>query len=147
MIPSKEQCDFTNPEEHFLWALRNLPNVGGVQQIAPIMILKGWSEHLWECGFAHRDYLESLADEDGFIHVSQLPEQTKKFQPAARGPRHDFNPASQWVGSEEPEPEPVRIPDIRQLTPQENAAMLAQYRAAGMIPDVTPQRDFAQELN
>lgn len=30
-----------------------------------------------------------------------------------------------------PEPKKAVIPDIRALTPEENAAMLAQYKAAG----------------
>lgn len=147
MIPTQDQANMDDPEEHVLWALKNLPNVGGVGQVTHPDILRKWSKHLVECGFAHRDWLAGLADEDGNIHVSQLPEQKIKWQVAPRGPRHDYNPASQWVASDEPEPEVMRLPDIRQLTPQENAAMLAQYYAAGMIPDPTPPRDRAEVIN
>ena len=138
MIPSKQETDFTNPQEHFLWALRNMPSFAGAGVVTHPGFLRQWSEHLWNCGFAHRDYLESLADEDGNIHVSKLPKQMLKFQPAVRGPRHTYNNAARWVATETPDPEPINLPDIRQLTIQENEIMLEQYRSAGMIP--APQK-------
>ena len=135
MIPSQEDHNPLDPKQHFAWALRNLPMVAGVGAITHPGYLTSWSEHLWKCGFAHRNYLEGLADENGNIHVSQLPQQTIKFQPAFRGARHDMNNAARWVSADDPDPEPIRIPNIRQLTDQENAAMLQQYRDAGMIPE------------
>lgn len=134
MIPSQQDADLNNPEEHFLWALRNMPVFSGAGMVTHPGFLRQWSEHLWGCGFAHRDYLERLADEDGNIHVSKLPKQRLKFQPAMRGPRHGYNNAARWVSTETPDPEPLNLPDIRQLTIQENEAMLEQYRSAGMIP-------------
>jgi hypothetical protein len=138
MIPSQESHDPTDPKQHVAWALRNLPMVAGVGAITHPGYLGGWSEHLWDCGFRHRDYLEGLADENGNIHVSQLPQQLKKFQPAFRGQRNDYNNAARWTDMDEAPPEPVRIPNIRHLTQQENEAMLRQYREAGMIPDGRP---------
>ena len=138
MIPSQETHNPRDPKQHFVWALRNLPMVAGVGAITHPGYMASWSEHLWNCGFAHRDYLEGLADADGNIHVSQLPRQTIKFQPAFRGQRSDYNNAARWVGMDEPDPEPVVIPDIRKLTQQENEYMLRQYREAGMIPDNKP---------
>lgn len=135
MIPSQEDHNPEDPKQHAVWALRNLPMVAGVGAITHPGYLTGWSEHLWNCGFRHTDWLRALADEQGNIHVSQLPEQVIKFQPAFRGQRHDMNHAARWVKADAPDPEPVRIPDIRKLTQQENEAMLQQYRAAGMIPD------------
>ena len=137
-IPTQESHNPNDPKEHFAWALRNLPMIAGVGAITHPGYLAGWSEHLWKCGFAHRDYLEGLADENGNIHVSQLPKQVVKFQQPFRGQRHAMNNAARWVGVDEPDPEPVRIPNIRQLTQQENEAMLRQYREAGMIPDNRP---------
>lgn len=134
MIPTQDKADMNNPQEHFAWALRNMPVFAGAGMVTHPGFLRQWSEHLWNCGFAHRDYLLGLADEDGNIHVSKLPHQTIKFQPASRGPRHGYNNAARWVSSDTPDPEPIRLPDIRQLTVQENEAMLAQYRDAGMIP-------------
>lgn len=138
MIPLQEQADMSNPEEHFLWALRNMPSFAGAGMVTHPGFLRQWSEHLWNCGFAHRDYLAGLADENGMIHVSKLPRQILKFQPAIRGPRHAYNNAARWVSQDTPDPEPINLPDIRQLTIQENEAMLEQYRSAGMIPQEPP---------
>ena len=138
MIPTQESHDPKDPRQHFSWALRNLPLVAGVGAITHPGYLSSWSEHLWKCGFAHRDYLEGLADEDGNIHVSQLPKQTIRFQQPFRGPRTPYNNAARWVAVDDKDPEPFRIPDIRKLTQQENEYMLQQYRDAGMIPDNRP---------
>ncbi|QGJ88782.1 hypothetical protein SEA_YECEY3_30 [Mycobacterium phage Yecey3] len=145
-IPSQQDHNPKDPRQHAIWALRNLPMVAGVGAITHPAYLADWSEHLWKCGFRHVDALRELADEDGNIHVSQLPEQVIKFQPAFRGQRHDMNNAARWVKHDEPDPEPVRIPDIRKLTQQENEAMLRQYREAGMIPDNRPGPAMAEEF-
>lgn len=135
-IPSQAEADLTKPEEHFLWALRNMPTFAGVGAVTHSGFLRKWSEHLWQCGFAHRDYLEGLADEDGNIHVSQLPSQTIKFQQAFRGPHHQYNNASRWVSKDTPEPEPFAIPNIAQMTDQEQYALAYQLKQRGVtIPD------------
>lgn len=144
MIPSQENHNPRDPRQHAAWALRNLPMVAGVGAITHPGYLADWSEHLWKCGFAHRDYLEELADENGNIHVSRLPKQVIKFQPAFRGQRHDTNNAARWVGIDEPDPEPVVIPNVKQLTDQENRAMILQYRELGMIPDDRPGPAMAE---
>lgn len=141
MIPTQDEIDYDDPEQHFLWALRNMPD----GPMTHPSLYKKWSRHLVECGFIHRDALVKLADESGHIHVSQLPEQKKVFHPAPRGPRHIYNPAAGWHGPDVPEPSPVRVPDIRQLTEEENQALIAQYRAFGYIQDPEPSRDFAEE--
>lgn len=138
MMLNKDQCNPNKPEEHFLWALRNLPMFAGTGMITHSGILRKWSEHLWRCGFAHRDYLVGLADENGNIHVSQLPNQTVKYQDPGRGPRHQFNNAGRWVREGTPDPEPINLPDVTQLTLQENMAMIQQYREAGLIRDEHP---------
>lgn len=143
MIPTQQQADLNNPEEHFLWALRNMPSMAGAGMVTHPGFLRQWSAHLWACGFVHHDYLEKLADEDGNIHVSKLPKQTIKFQPAMRGPRHLYNNAARWVSADTPDPEPINLPDIRQLTIQENEIMLEQYRSAGMIPQAPPGESLA----
>ena len=135
VIPTQEKHDPSDPKQHAVWALRNLPMIAGVGAITHPGYLSTWSEHLWKCGFSHRDYLEGLADADGNIHVSKLPKQSIKFQQPFRGQRNDYNNAARWVGVDEPNPVPVKIPNIKQLTQQENEAMLKQYRDAGMIPD------------
>lgn len=135
-IPSQQQADPNNPEEHFLWALRNLPMVAGSGMMTFSPFLRSWSAHLWECGFAHSDYLAKLADEDGNIHVSKLPKQTKKFQPPFRGPHHTYNPAGRWVNPDTPEPKPFVVPNIQEMTTQEAYALAYQLKEKGIdIPD------------
>lgn len=146
-IPSQGEHNKNDPRQHAAWALRNLPMVAGVGAITNPAYLADWSEHLWKCGFRHVDWLRELADEDGNIHVSKLPEQEIKFQPAFRGQRHYLNHAARWVGKDEPDPQPVRIPDIRKLTQQENEALLMQFRAAGMIPDNRPGPAMAEAVS
>ncbi|QGJ89728.1 hypothetical protein SEA_SUPERCHUNK_28 [Mycobacterium phage Superchunk] len=146
-IPSQESHDPTDPRQHVAWALRNLPMIAGVGAITHPGYLADWSEHLWKCGFRHVDALRELADEDGNIHVSQLPEQAIKFQPAFRGQRHDMNNAARWVQMDAKDPEPVRIPNIRQLTDQENRAMLSQYERDGWIKDGSHGPAMAEEFS
>jgi hypothetical protein len=124
-----------------------MPAFAGAGMVTHPGFLRQWSAHLWDCGFAHRDYLERLADEDGNIHVSKLPRQILRFQPAMRGPRHSYNNAARWVSNDTPEPEPINLPDIRHLTIQENQIMLDQYRQAGMIPAEPPEPLKASVVN
>ncbi|AEK07394.1 hypothetical protein ROCKSTAR_28 [Mycobacterium phage Rockstar] len=147
MIKPQEEVDWKKPEEHFAWALRNMPTFAGIGAVTHPGFLKTWSKHLWDCGFAHRDYLESLADEDGNIHVSKLPKQRIRWQAPFRGARSNYNNAARWVSMDTPAPKPMKLPDVRQLTQQENEFMLRQYRELGLINDYIPQRDTAQELN
>lgn len=133
MIRSQEQTNYHNPREHFVWALRNLPMIAGVGGIVPPQFLPGWSEHLFQCGFFHRDYIAALADEDGMIHVDQLPRQAVQFEPAIRGARHAYNNAGRWVAEGTPPPEPIHLPDIAQLTADEKAAMLQQFVDEGLV--------------
>ncbi|AOQ27956.1 minor tail protein [Mycobacterium phage Mundrea] len=147
MIPPQEEVDWNKPEHHFAWALRNMPTFAGTGAVTHPGFLTTWSKHLWECGFAHRDYLERLADEDGNIHVSKLPKQLIRWQAPFRGPRSNYNNAARWVSKDTPAPEPVRLPDVSKLTQQEQEFMLGQFRELGLIQDYIPQRDVAQELN
>jgi hypothetical protein len=124
-----------DPKQHVAWALRGMPAFAGAGMVTHPGFLLSWSEHLWQCGFRHVDWLASLADENGMINVADLPRQTIKMQEAVRGPRHMFNSATRWVPVDTPDPEPVHLPDIRDLTIQENMAMLDQYRQVGMIKD------------
>lgn len=133
MIRTQEQTNYANPREHFVWALRVLPMISGVGGITHPMFLTQWSEHLFNCGFFHRDYIASLADEDGFIHIDNLPEQIVQFQPAIRGPRNSYNNAARWVDEGSPDPEPIHLPDINDLVANEREAMLRQFVEAGLV--------------
>lgn len=146
-IPSQSEADMQNPSEHFLWALRNMPSFAGSGCITHSGFLSEWSKHLWQCGFAHRDYLEGLADADGNIHVSKLPLQTIKFQEAFRGPHHTFNNAARWVQADEPDPQPVIIPNLREHTIQEQYVLAYQLKELGIVIPDDAMPSVAQELN
>jgi hypothetical protein len=141
MIRTQEQTNYANPREHFVWALRCLPMIAGVGGITHPQFLTQWSEHLFNCGFFHRDYIASLADDNGLIHVDQLPRQVVQFEPAMRGPRHAYNNAARWVAEGTPPPEPIHLPDVNELTADEQAAMIEQFVNAGLIgpQDAGPQ--------
>ncbi|MCA2331643.1 DUF2744 domain-containing protein [Mycobacterium avium] len=146
-IPSQAECDPESPEEHFLWALRNMPSFAGSGVITHSGFLRTWSKHLWECGFAHRDYLEGLADENGNIHVSRLPKQQIKFQEAFRGPQHTFNNAARWVRADSPEPEVMSIPDPAQFTQQEQYALAYRLYQNGIRIPEEAKPTVAEEFN
>lgn len=147
MIKPQDQVDWDNPEEHLAWALQSMPTFAGTGMVTNHGFLRQWSEHLVKTGTCHVDSLVRLADENGNIHVSQLPKQQIKYQAAFRGPRHQYNNAARWVGKDTPEPEPIHLPDIKQLTIQENAAMLQQYKDGGYLNPYLPPPSVAQELN
>lgn len=128
-IPTQDVCDPENPEEHALWALVHLPQVGAPLLLHP-SVLRDWSKHLWDLGFRHDPELQTL-----------------KFQRPFAGRQSPFNGATGWVPTGTPDPDIRVLPDIHSLTVEENAAMLAQYERAGMIPEPTEARDTAFELN
>jgi Protein of unknown function (DUF2744) len=144
---SQAECNQGDPEEHFLWALRNLPSYAGSGVITHVGFLRKWSKHLWECGFAHRDYLVSLADEDGNIHVDKLPEQQLRYQEPFRGPHHQYNNAARWVRADEPEPEPFIVPNIQEMTVQEKYALAYMLKQDGVVIPDPPKPAMAQVFN
>lgn len=103
--------------------------------------LRRWSKHLWDAGFRHVDWIRSLADENGNIHVSKLPKQKIKFQPPFRGPGHSYNPAGRWVTPDEPDPVPFEIPNIAELTTQEKYALAYMLDQQGIkLPEELKRR-------
>ncbi|QBI96619.1 hypothetical protein SEA_EXPELLIARMUS_24 [Mycobacterium phage Expelliarmus] len=146
-IPTQAETDFNDPEEHFLWALHNMPTVAGFGAVTNPLFMRSWSKHLWECGFAHRDHLESLADENGMIHVSQLPDQQKKLQPAIRGPYSAYNQAARWVPMDQEPPPPMVLQDPAELTQQEQQAVVKRLIEVGAIQAPKTVMPVAEEFN
>jgi hypothetical protein len=146
-LPYQETADFKKPEEHFSWALRNMPSFAGTGAVTHPGFLTTWSKHLWECGFAHRDYLVGLADADGNINVSQLPKQIIRFQKPFRGPRHGYNNAARWVPVGTVDAPPMQLQDMSKLTLQEQHFQAEQLRELGVIPADKPPHHTAEELN
>lgn len=116
-------------------------NAGIIQH--PSVYFDG-SKHLVQAGFVHVDYLRSLADDRGLIHVDQLPKQEIKYIPPHRGQQTSLNAASKWVPVETEPPAPIRLPDVRALTAEERAVLVAQLEANGDISHPTPHVEKAR---
>jgi hypothetical protein len=143
-IPSQETADMNNAEEHFVWALRNMPMLGKVGAIMHPSYLTQWSQHLWDCGFVHASHIEKQAV-DGVFDIQKLPKQKIKFQEAQRGPHHTWNPASHWVPIEKEDPKPVRVPNVQNMTIQERHALIAQLETLGLVKEGVIEPDMAEE--
>ncbi|WP_066901071.1 phage gene 29 protein family protein [Mycolicibacterium houstonense] len=149
MQHTQDTADWRDPKKALAWALVGLPHPnGGSNQVTHPAIIEAWSEHLVRVGLLHVDQVRALADADGNIHVSKLPKQELKYQPAVRGPRGTpYNPAARWVPMDTPEPPKFRIQDPRTMTQQEREAQLAIYRAEGWLPDNRPVPSTARVVN
>lgn len=137
----------SKPEEHFFWALHGMPTIAGTGGLCHPAILKRWSQHLWDCGFVHRSWVEERCDDEGNFNVRQLPRQSIKKIPAIRGPRHAYNNAVTWIPIDKESPEAMRIPDVRQFTLQENLAIVKQLEEHGVIKQPAVPNHTALEEN
>lgn len=135
--PQQVECDPEDPAEHFLWALCQVPWGQEMQSMPPHMA-RILSSHLVEVGFAHTAWLAGLADENGFIHVDQLPKQKKKLQMPHRGQQSYLNGLARWVPVETEDPEPVCLPDVSTMTVAEQQLMINELRDLGRLEDPSP---------
>ena len=87
-------------------------------------------QHLEKCGLAWGPDLAKLADENGNIHVSQLPTQQIKQLPPEYGPDIWVNQTGEWVpiATDEP-PKPEKVVDLSDLT-DEQAELVKADQAA-----------------
>lgn len=140
-IPLQSECDPTVPEQAMLWASMYVPVAGRSPMIFPRMIAETFSKHYVECGFVHVDHVRSMADENGMVHVDQLPKQTKKFQRPYRGQQHLLNGAGGWVSMDTEDPDPVVIQDPASMTSQEREAVVERLRYRGYRIDEPEPED------
>lgn len=133
MIKDQHDVNWNDPEECFAWVFRNIPSMAGSGALSSPLFLRRWSKHLVEVGCVHVDYLHTLADENGNIHVSKLPKQTIKWVKPIRGPYHAWNNAGTWIPIDDPEPQKFKLPDMSQMTRQEQAVMVQQMINLGLV--------------
>lgn len=124
-IPYQSQCNMANPEEHFLWALAQIP-VGPTNMMSvQLQTVRLMSKHLHELGFRHHPGL-----------------QTKKLQPPIRGQKSSLNCLAQWVPLDTKDPKPLAPIDVRGMTAAEREVVKNELEAVGHIkkpaPDVGP---------
>jgi hypothetical protein len=124
-----------DPEEFALWAVQSIPLLGTTPATFIEPLARAISRHLDDAGFEHVSRLHAIADENGFIHVSQLKEQRKKWQRPYRGDQHTLNNAAMWVAMDADEPEPVTIQDPALMTRFEREAVAERMRYMGYRVD------------
>lgn len=95
-----------NPEEHFLWALINLPGPDGIApMLVPPEALRKWSERLYVAGFRHNPDLQEI-----------------RFDPPPGDHNWLMGGAGQWVDVNAPEPEKPAV-DLDSLSQQDKVAL------------------------
>lgn len=127
-IPTRDNCNPDDPYEKFQWVFVALPFVGDQQFTPQDDILRRWSKRLVDLGF-------------------EMPEPDKatiKLRPANRGPQHTLNGLSDWVSVDEPDPEPVVIPDVGLYTRNEQEVIAEQLRYHGVVKDEEPPKSQAR---
>lgn len=124
-------CDPTEPEEHFLWAVQSIPLLGRGCGTFLEPIARSISKHLWECGFRHDPAL-----------------QTKKWQRPYRGEQHVLNGSAQWMPMDAEEEEPVVIQDPALMTVREREAQVERLRYLGYkVNDPVPEPPKARVVD
>ncbi|MGV9744584.1 phage gene 29 protein family protein [Rhodococcus zopfii] len=143
-VPTVDDCDRNEPTQKFQFMFVALPFIGDTPFTPQDELLEKWSKRADDIGMAYGPHLAELADENGMIHVSQLPQPKIKLLKPNRGPDHTLN-VTGWVGIDEPEPGPVVIPDMGPHTPHEREIVAEQLRYFGTIPTEKPALETAQE--
>ena len=133
-VPTLENCDQSDPKTRHQWLFVAWPFVGDQTFTPQDDLLEKWSQRVDDCAMVYAPSLEALADENGNIHVSKLPQPKIKLLKPNRGPDHTLNGATGWVGVDEPDPDPVIIPDVGAYTRNEQEIIAEQLRYHGVIP-------------
>jgi len=142
-LPLQETCDQNDPREAHQWLFVALP-FGETQSHTPdVRMLPSWSQRVADAGYMHVNQIRALANEDGFVHVDQLPKQRKRLRAPYRGQQHYLNGACEWVDMDEPDPEPFIVPDPAAHTPHEQAAMVERLYYTGALKRPEPEVDKA----
>lgn len=142
-IPTQDNCNQSDPKQKFQWIAVQLPFAGRQEYTPSSDQLEAWSERWDSLGIEHVDNLRKLADENGNIHVSQLPKQKLKLRVPYRGQQHYLNGAMQWIGVDEPEISPVALPNMEEYTRHEQEFIAEQLRYHGVVKDSEPKPDTA----
>lgn len=117
-----EDCDPNDPDTAFAWVFQFMPIGNGE---SPVLM----PDYM-------RKQFSRIAHGAGLVHDPER--QYMKVQRPLRGQQTALNGLGRWVKIDEPEPDTVRLPNIDAMTVEENAAMIAQYEARGMIRQQRP---------
>lgn len=113
--PQQSDCDMSDPEEHFLWGLAQIP-VGAEMMPVQQNTARNMSKHLHELGYRHHPKL-----------------QTKKLQMPVRGQQSYLNGLARWVPMDTEDPSPLMLPDVKAMTAEEREWVHQELKAVGHI--------------
>lgn len=118
---SQENCDMSNPEEHFLWGLMQI-QMGNEMMPMLEATAKTLSKHLHQLGFRHHPKL-----------------QKKKYMPAFRGQQNHLNGLARWIPIDAEIPTEPPMPDVKTWTTEERKWVLDEMKRHGMIHEPAPK--------
>ena len=135
-IPTQQWClSQDDPKKRHQWAFVGSMVYGATARYTPDDdSLEVLSERLPLAGYVHVSDLHALADEDGSIHVSQLPVQVKKLRLPPMGQHHTLNNTSDWVDMSEPDAVAMVAQDMDAFTTEQNRNHFDQLLDKGFRP-------------
>lgn len=139
LIATPEGCDPNDPKDSLRFLASALPNLGGVAYTPHQDIQEAWSERWTAMGVTTGPRIAALADENGMVHVSQLPVPTIKLRLPHSGQPHPMNGLLEWVPVDEPDVAPIRLPSADEMDVLERAVMAEDLRRVGAIPTPEPE--------
>lgn len=142
-LPLQSNCDQNDPREAHQWLFVQIPFGPDQGHTPDLRMLPDWSQRVDDAGYRHVDQIRALADENGMIHVDQLPKQRKRFRAPYRGQQHGLNGSGDWVDMDAEDPAPFIVPDPERFTPHEKAAMAERLYYDGTIKRPEPEVDKA----
>lgn len=146
-LATLENTDQSDPALRHQWLFVQWPFLNGQGYTPAPDAAAEWSQRVDDCGYVHGPTLAALADENGMVHVSQIPKQKIKLLAPHRGQQHFLNGTATWVGIDEPDNPPVVIPDPAEFAVHEQAIMAERMYYTGVLkePEVEPT-GHAREL-
>ena len=146
-LPTIEECKASNdPELMNQFVFVALPFHGQTPYTVEDALLPQWSKRLDDVGFVWAPRLAELADENGNIHVSQLPSPKIKFRAPFRGQQNSYNNSGVWVDINDTDPDPVVLPDVTTYTRHEQEVIVEQLRQEGVIHEEKALVDVAEAV-
>lgn len=126
-VPTRENCDLTDPEERFLWMLTGLPDVVGALLLLATPMLRKISAHLVKCG-AMLECPECGHQQEPEIRFRMTPSEVPMT-----GAAGEWVPADQVVSEQDAIGEA-----LVQMRPQ--VQRMVAERLADKFPDVFSRR-------
>ncbi len=118
-LPTRENCDLTNPYEMFLWMFVASPGLNGAPLMIPIDSFQLWSKRLHDLGAM------LVCENCGHTKTPTL-----KYQRAAAGDPNPWTAPGRWVpvDTPDPDPNPVAVAADTLPTAQQIALFKELYR-------------------